>query len=151
MHWCAEGLALQCLSLRIGAACFQLVVYTKINIQVLDFKNVIMALCSMPCPNECYIYQTLFPHWDFLGTRLYGCTLLVTANQFTPLLYTCGHNCEQNDPHPQLSTFNDLPGWLTSFKWRSSSPSSPVHSQPSLLCVHNTCSWLRERLRLLLG
>ena len=71
--------------------------------------------------------------------------------QFTLLLYTCGHNCEQNDPHPQLSTFNDLLEWMTSLKWCSSSPSSPVHSQPSLLCVHNTCSWLRERLRLLFG
>ena len=43
------------------------------------------------------------------------------------------------------------PEWSTSLKWCSSSPSSPLHSQASLLCVHRTCSWLRERLRLLLG
>ena len=65
------------------------------------------------------------------------------------------HNCEQNDPHHatpiHLQIYNDSPEWLTSLKWRSSSPSSPLHSQPSLLCVHRTCSWLRERLRLLLG
>ena len=66
-------------------------------------------------------------------------TILSAALKMTPT----------NTYPPQV--YNDSPEWVTTLKWCSSSPNSPLHSQPSLLCVHRTCSWLRERLRLLLG
>ena len=52
---------------------------------------------------------------------------------------------------PDLTFKQDLPEWLTSLKWCSSSPSSPLHSQPSLLCVHNTWSWFNDLFRPLFG
>ena len=51
----------------------------------------------------------------------------------------------------QLYHLQDSPEWLTSIKWRSNSASSPLQLQPSLLCVHKTCSWFNDRFKLLLA
>ena len=52
-------------------------------------------------------------------------------------------------PTTKLYYLNNSPEWTTSFRWFSNSPSSPLHSQPYLLCVHKTWSWLSERFSLL--
>ena len=121
------------------------VVYTKS--QVLYFTNPITTLCSTPMTAKntrpCFHIGTFWEQ-DYIVAS----SLQHTVSSFICYMW---HNCEQNDLHPQLSTFNNLLEWATSLKWCSSFPSSPVHSHPSSLCVHNTCSWLRDRLRLLLG
>ena len=52
---------------------------------------------------------------------------------------------------PQLYHLQDSPEWVTSLKWCSSSPSSPLHSQPSLLYEHSTWSWFNDLFRPLFG
>lgn len=72
------------------------------------------------------------------------------SKQQHPFPYYMYHsnNCGPNGISIYLQ---DSPEWTTSFRWCCSLLSSPVHLQPTSLCVHKTWSWLRECFRLLLG
>ena len=85
------------------------------------------------------------------------CTMVWLANMVTFSSWLCSHwkiarsivldTRPYNQSHWAL--WNNSPEWTSVFKWCSNSPSSPLHLQPSLLCVHQTWSWLKECFSLL--